>query len=76
MKWYLSIYMANNWHDKTDEPEFGISDRYSLEDIELKHKYISPYNQQATPRVTKSAAERRKKGKRSSGDFWKKLNER
>ena len=66
--------MANNWHDKTDEPDFGTTDSYSLENIELKHKYISPYNRHSTPKATKSATERQKKGKRNSGDFWGKLN--
>ena len=66
--------MANNWHDKTDEPDFGTTDRYSLEDIELKHKYISPYNRHSTPKSTKSAAQRQKDKKRNSGDFWGKLN--
>ena len=68
--------MANNWHDKTEEPDFGTSDTYSLEEIRLKHKYISSLNKHSTPRATKSAAKRQKKGKRNSGDFWGKLNER
>ena len=68
--------MANNWHDKTDEPDFGTSDIYSLEETQLKHKYVSPLNRHSTPRATKTAVQHRKKGKRNSGDFWRKLNER
>ena len=66
--------MANNWHDKTDEPDFGTSDIYSLEETQLKHKYVSPLNKHSTPRATKTAIQRQKNRKRNSGNFWKKLN--